>query len=106
MKTTVAHLIFSVILTAAPLAAQDVVSLGEPEPLKLADGTQIKVGSLAKAAPIYEDFNGDGVPDLIVGEFEDGLCHIYINHGTAAEPIFKQSTPFMAGGDVAIVPPS
>jgi hypothetical protein len=57
--------------------------------------TQIEVGS--RAAPHFFDYNGDGKPDLVVGNlsqyYSDGYFRaglkLYTNVGTAQEPVFQ-----------------
>lgn len=41
------------------------------------------------AAPFYGDFDGDGVKDLLVGEFHEGRLRIDKNLGTNAEARFE-----------------
>ncbi len=48
------------------------------------------------AAPFVADFDGDGVPDLAVGEYTGGRCRLYRNLGTAAEPRFKDYVYLLA----------
>jgi len=40
------------------------------------------------AAPFVVDWDGDGRPDLLVGQFVQGRLRIYRNVGTANEPKF------------------
>ena len=55
------------------------------------------------AAPFYADFDGDGVKDLLVGQFNDGSCHVYKNIGTNEKPQFAKPAWLKAGGDYAYV---
>ncbi len=41
------------------------------------------------AAPVYEDLDGDGLKELIVGQFAGGMIRVYRNHGTNAAPVFR-----------------
>lgn len=41
---------------------------------------------IGHAAPFVCDFDGDGVQDLLVGQFGEGLLTIYRNEGTNSEP--------------------
>lgn len=49
------------------------------------DGKAINVGG--RAAPVVDDWNGDGMKDILVGNF-DGDIRVYINKGTDASPLF------------------
>ena len=93
----------------------------------LAGGQPIDV-TTGHAAPHVMDFDGDGVRDLLVGEFGDGafpndqlppnlaagwlkggrFCNgkvrIYKNHGTDTEPRFEGFEFLQAGGGDATVP--
>ena len=62
-----------------------------------AAGQPIDVGGQGHAAPFVGDFDGDGVNDLLVGQFDDGKLRVYRNIGTNAEPRFGDFTWFKAG---------
>jgi hypothetical protein len=49
------------------------------------------------AAPFVCDFDGDGVQDLLVGQFGDGLLWIYHNEGTNVEPKLAEGVKFKDG---------
>jgi hypothetical protein len=51
----------------------------------LADG--VPVETYGNPTPNFADFNGDGLPDLICGEFLDRLT-FFANVGTRTEPVF------------------
>ncbi len=92
-------------LVAATTAEAQIVKLAAGVQIQMADGTPLEVGEVGHAAPVYHDFDGDGVPDLVVGEFEDGACRIFHNYGTATRPLFRDFEFFFAGGKKATVPP-
>jgi hypothetical protein len=75
------------------------------EPLRLeADGKVIDNGpSWGHCGPWLEDVNGDGVRDLIVGDFS-GLFHVYYNKGTDRAPRYAAGVNLQAGGTDAKVP--
>jgi hypothetical protein len=77
-------------------------SLGEPQRV-LANGKPINV-TVGHAAPLVTDFDGDGVPDLLVGQFGDGELLVFRNGGTAAAPTFAEPTLFQADGKTGNVP--
>ncbi len=82
-----------------------IVKLAAGVKVQMADGTPLEVGEVGHAAPVYHDFDGDGVPDLVVGEYEDGALRIFRNYGSATEPVFRDFEFFHAGGKKASVPP-
>jgi hypothetical protein len=53
-----------------------------------ADGKPIKVGE--RAAPVADDWNGDGKKDLLVGNFV-GNIRVYLNKGSDTAPLFGSS---------------
>lgn len=67
-----------------------------------AAGQPIKLDT-GHAAPIYTDFDGDGLPDLLVGQFAEGRLRIYRNVGTRQSPKFDNYSWFQAGGKIASV---
>lgn len=44
------------------------------------------------------DLDGDGVQDLVIGQFKDGLIRFYKNRGTDKAPRFKGFEFLVAGG--------
>jgi len=118
-----------VLLLCAALAGQAPPQSNELQPPVriLAGGKPIDV-TTGHAAPYVLDFDGDGVRDLLVGEFGDGefpvnqlpaklekgwkqpdafangRLRIYKNRGTDAEPRFEDFTLLQAGGADATIP--
>jgi hypothetical protein len=60
--------------------------------------------AVGHAAPFVGDFDGDKVPDLLVGQFGDGLLWIYRNEGTAARPRLAPGVKFKDGREDGRVP--
>lgn len=56
------------------------------------------------AAPSVCDLDGDGVNDLLVGQFGDGLLWIYMNEGTNARPELAEGVKFKNGDEDGRVP--
>jgi len=59
---------------------------------------------IGHAAPCVADFDGDGVQDLLVGQFGGGLLWIYRNEGTNAEPKLAAGVKFKEGAEDGRVP--
>ena len=94
--------ITSLAACAAALAASAAAQQFET-PFRLqADGKPIDV-DVGHAAPYVVDWDGDGVRDLLVGQFGTGRCRIYKNTGSNKEPKFGEHAWFEAGGKIAEV---
>lgn len=75
-------------LSASAFAAEGVINLG-PEEIVQADGKDIVVPGYA--VPSFEDWNGDKLRDLIIGEGGGGApgkIRVYLNRGTESDPCF------------------
>jgi hypothetical protein len=68
-----------------------------------AGGKPIDV-DIGHAAPLATDFDGDGVFDLLVGQFGDGKLRIYRNEGSNEEPKFNNFAWFKAGAGDGKIP--
>ena len=71
------------------------VELAAPFPVQ-AGGKPIDVTS-GHAAPWVMDFDGDGLTDLVVGQFDDCKLRIYRNKGTKSEAKYDAFGWFRAG---------
>src|SRR6516164_3391198 len=56
------------------------------------------------AAPFVVDFDGDGVKDLLVGQFGDGILWFYKNVGTNEHPQYAAGVKFKDGKPEGRVP--
>jgi hypothetical protein len=56
------------------------------------------------AAPFVGDFDGDGVNDLLVGQFGQGLLRIYRNEGSQERPKLAAGVTFKDGKEDGRVP--
>ena len=74
------------------------------EPFRIMAGDEPISVDMGYAAPCYTDFDGDGIRDLLVGQFDDGKLRIYRNTGTDAQPGFSEFFYFQAAGADATVP--
>jgi hypothetical protein len=63
--------------------------------LMQAGGVTIDVGDYS--TPCVTDWNGDGLLDLLVGE-SDGVINLYLNQGTATNPVLRDMGLLNAGG--------
>ena len=68
-----------------------------------AAGVPIDV-EVGHAQPLFTDFDGDGLRDLLVGQFGEGRLRIYRNVGTARSPRFGAFAWFRAGDGVGTIP--
>ena len=95
-----------VLLILAPLIMDGNVGLApelEP-PVRLeAAGKPIDTDT-GHAAPFVCDFDGDGVKDLLVGQFGQGILWIYHNEGTNSEPKLAARIKFKDGNEDGRVP--
>lgn len=74
-------------------------------PVRLeAAGKPIDASEIGHAAPFVYDFDGDGLKDLLVGQFKDGLLWIYHNEGTNSEPKLAAGVKFKEGKEDGHVP--
>ena len=73
-----------------------------PAPLEAA-GKPIDT-DVGHAAPFVGDFDGDGVRDLLVGQFGEGILWIYRNEGTNAAPQLAAGAKFKDGNKDGRVP--
>ncbi len=109
--------LYALMLVAAvagpSLAAAD-FKFAEPRQLNGGD-KPIEVESPGYAAPSLADLNGDGVPDLLVGQFRDGKIGFY--KGSKGENGFYKGSKgengklsfgaqewLQAGGEIAKIP--
>lgn len=75
--------------------AQPRFGIGEP---LMADGNRVKVEWCA--APFVVDWNGDGLPDLLVAQEPHGVIHYYQNIGTRRHPVLTDRGLVQSDGGV------
>src|SRR5438034_4865653 len=92
----------SALLMGSPWITADNGELEAPVPI-MAEGQPIDVQREGHAAPFVGDFDGDGVLDLLVGQYHEGRLRIYRNIGTNSNPKFDTYTWFKAGGHFGTV---
>jgi hypothetical protein len=93
------------LLAVLPAAADDPADELAPPVRIEAAGKPIDT-AIGHAHPLVADFDGDGVNDLLVGQFGDGILWIYRNEGTHAAPRLAEGVRFQAGGETGRVPTS
>jgi hypothetical protein len=84
----------AVLLLACTVAAQ--APDFEPAYQLLCNGTIIDVGYYA--APSIVDWDGDGINDMILGQFTSGYIRFYKNVGTNDSPLFTSFSYLQADG--------
>src|SRR5262245_11999920 len=70
----------------------------------LAASKPLDVQRSGHAAPFVGDLDGDGLPDLLVGQYHEGRLRIYRNVGTRKSPRFDSFNWLLADGKFARVP--
>ncbi len=73
-------------------------------PVRLEAGGKIIDTDIGHAAPFVGDFDGDGVNDLLVGQFGEGILWIYKNVGTGSQPKLAPGVKFKDGSKDGRVP--
>jgi hypothetical protein len=73
-------------------------------PFRIRDARGFIDVDVGHAAPLVTDFDGDGVPDLLVGQFGEGKLRAYKNIGSAKAPRFDGFTWFKTGEQEGKVP--
>jgi hypothetical protein len=66
-------------------------------PVRLEAAGKVIDTEIGHAAPFVGDFDGDGVADLLVGQFGQGILWIYRNEGTTTHPKLAAGVKFKEG---------
>ncbi len=103
MKRLHALMLAAAVAGPSALAAGD-YTFHEPRQIKGGDKL-IEVESPGYASPGLADFTGDGVPDLLVGQFRDGKIGLYKGiKGEDGKLSFGAHEWLQAGGEIAKIP--
>lgn len=100
MNRSLFGLIAAISMLAGRLAGAQ--ELADPVPL-LVGGKPLDVERVGHAAPFVGDADGDGVKDLLVGEYYRGQLRIYKNVGTNGQPRFESYTLLRDGDESGCV---
>lgn len=97
------------LLLAAAVAGPSALTAGDykfSEPTQVLGGDKtIEVESPGYAAPSLADITGDGVPDMLVGQFRDGKITVYKGSKDADGRLtFGAGELLKAGGEDVVVP--
>jgi hypothetical protein len=100
----VTGLVLTLVVQATPQAPAEPPHAELMPPVRLeAAGKPIDT-AIGHAAPFVADFDGDGVKDLLVGQFGDGILWIFRNEGTDAAPKLAAGVKFKNGDKDGRVP--
>jgi len=69
------------------------------EPIQLLNTDGIPLNVYGRPSPNFADFNGDGKPDIICGEFRDGFT-FFENVGSKTTPLFAPGRPLTNGDQI------
>ena len=73
-------------------------------PVRIEAGGKPIDTDVGHAAPFVGDFDGDGVHDLLVGQFGEGILWIFRNEGSNAKPKLAAGVKFQEGKPEGRVP--
>jgi hypothetical protein len=96
--------IFMFVLVGLAVPAGRAPSRKLAAPVRLEAGGKPIDTQIGHAAPFVGDFDGDGIQDLLVGQFGDGILRIYRNQGTNAKPRLAAGVKFKDGRKEGTVP--
>jgi hypothetical protein len=99
MWSVLAVVLLSLNASNAPALGDDLAP-----PVRLEAGGKPIDTEIGHAAPFVCDWDGDGVRDLLVGQFGGGILTIYRNEGTNALPKLAAGVKFKQGAKDGTVP--
>ncbi len=88
-------------LALAGSAAAYLPLLSSPEPL-MCGSEPLRVDY--HSSPFFGDWDGDGLGDLMVGQFDDGRIALYPNTGSAQQPQYESYIWLCADGEPITLP--
>ena len=82
---------------------QSVSALDYQSPFQIMDGIVPLEISAGHGNPLVTDWNGDGLKDLIVGQYGEGKLSYYENKGSNESPVFNGFSYMQADGiDISV----
>lgn len=69
-------------------------------PVRLSAGGELIDTEVGHAAPYVTDFDGDGLNDLLVGQFGEGKLKTCLNKGTNKQPEYAAPEWFKAADEI------
>ena len=93
-----------VLATAALLMLSAPPADAFADPLRVVAGEKPIDVEVGHAAPLHVDWDGDGVRDLLVGQFGGGQLRIYRNVGSDDAPVFEDHAMFRTREDLGSIP--
>jgi len=96
----------ALIMILAGLIPTEIVALAPDlmPPVRLKAASKPVDTEICHAAPFVSDFDGDGIKDLLVGQFEEWLLWIYRNEGINSEPKLAAGVKFKEGKEDGRIP--
>lgn len=73
-------------------------------PFQLTIEGRVHTAALGHLAPLFWDWDGDGLEDLLLGQFAGGSLAIHRNIGRRGQPRFGPAVWFEAGGGPGSIP--
>ncbi len=86
----------AILIVALPFAVHAQMPVFENAQYVYANGILVDVGYYG--SPFFYDWNGDGLKDLIVGQFTSGRVRVYLNSGSPSTPAYTTFTYLYADG--------
>ena len=91
---------FLAMIFLVSMASSEVPGFLEPTQIS-ADGGLLDIGLMAE--PFMVDWDGDGLNDLLVGQFSPGKVSFFKNVGTNTVPVFEFQNFLQADGvDISV----
>jgi hypothetical protein len=93
----------SLVLTLAVMVV-DGPSVDLAPPVRVEAAGKAIDTEVGHAGPFFGDFDGDGVADLLVGQFGEGILRIYRNEAKSGAPKLAAGVKFKDGKEDGRVP--